>query len=203
MIEFLYGIDRAVFLFINSTISNPVTDFLWPYITDYDRLLPVRIILVGVWVFLLIRGGVRGRTAALLIIPVLVLSDTVSSRIIKEFVARARPCAEIGGVPVISGIHQLVTCGPGKSFPSSHAVNNFAVATVFSWYYRKYLWAFVAWASLVALSRPAVGVHYPSDILCGAVLGSAMAFGVIFAWNAACRKWFPGLELPHHPGAAP
>jgi undecaprenyl-diphosphatase len=200
MIEFLYGIDRAVFLFINHTLSNPVSDFLWPYITDYDKLLPVRILLLGVWVLLLVRGGVRGRTAALLIIPVLALSDTVSSRIIKELVSRPRPCAEVGGIPMIQGIHQLVPCGPGKSFPSSHAVNNFAVATVFSWYYRKYLWAFIAWASVIALSRPAVGVHYPSDILCGAMIGSAMALLLIVLWNAACRKWLPSLGIPAHSG---
>jgi undecaprenyl-diphosphatase len=203
MIESLYGIDRAVFLFINSTLSNPVGDLVWPYITDYDKLLPVRILLIGVWIFLIVRGGVRGRTAALMIIPVLAISDTVSSRIIKELIARPRPCAEIGGVPIIAGIHQLVSCGPGKSFPSSHAVNNFAVATVFSWYYRKYLWAFVSWASLIAISRPAVGVHYPSDILGGAVFGTAMALMLILLWNAACRKWFTALEMPAHPGPMP
>ncbi|MBM2846234.1 MAG: Phosphatase family protein, partial [Bacteroidetes bacterium] len=54
MIEFLYGIDKAIFLFINQTLSNPVGDFLWPLITDYDKLWPVRILLIGVWLWLVI-----------------------------------------------------------------------------------------------------------------------------------------------------
>jgi undecaprenyl-diphosphatase len=82
----------------------------------------------------------------------------------------------------------LVDCGPGKSFPSSHAVNNFGVATLFSFYYRKWTWAFIGWASLVALSRPAVGVHYPSDILGGAIIGCAVAGFVIWTWLNVERR---------------
>ncbi len=190
--ELLSAADRAVFLFLNQTISNPVGDFLWPLITDYDRLPLVRVILIGLWVWLLIRGGVRGRTAALLLIPVLVAADQLSSSLIKEWVQRPRPCHTINGVSVLPGIHLLVNCGGGKSFPSSHAVNNFAVATLFSFYYPKGRWAFVAWASLVALSRPAVGVHYPSDIIGGAVIGFMVAAFLIWLWIITQRRYFPG-----------
>ncbi len=194
MTEFLYSIDRAVFLFINSGLANPVGDAVWPLITDYDRFLPVRIVLLGLWVWLLVRGGVRGRTAALLIIPLLFASDKLSSAVIKELVARPRPCHQIGGVPVVPGIHLLVDCGGGKSFPSSHAVNNFGVATLFTFYFRKWWWGFYLWACLVALSRVAVGVHYPSDILAGAAIGSAVALMVIGLWTLVQRRFFPRLD---------
>ncbi len=174
--DILYSIDVTLFRFINETLSNPVGDFLWPLITDYDKLLPVRIVLGLVWIGLLVKGGRTGRTVALLLIPVLVCADTISSKIIKEMVGRIRPCG------VLEDVHLLVNCGTGKSFPSSHAVNNFAVATLFSFYYRKWTWAFVAWASLVALSRPAVGVHYPSDILAGSILGVLIALFLITSW---------------------
>jgi len=62
---------------------QPVGDLLWPIVTDYDKLLPVRIVLLGVWLLLLFRGGVRGRTAALMLIPVIICSDQLSSSIIK------------------------------------------------------------------------------------------------------------------------
>jgi len=101
----------------------------------------------------------------------------------------------VGGVPIVQGIHMLVGCGPGRSFPSSHAVNNFAMATLFSSYYRRGRWALYGWASLVALSRPAVGVHYPSDILGGAVIGVCVALAVVFSWNALCRRYFPGIAV--------
>jgi len=199
--EFLYSIDVAIFHFLNGTIANPAGDFLWPLITDYDRFLAVRILLLCTWVLLIVKGGARGRTAALMVIPVLFLADQLSSSVIKMLVARPRPCHEVAGVPVVQGIHMLVTCGPGLSFPSSHAVNNFAVATLFSSYYRKWRWAFYAWASLVALSRPAVGVHYPSDILGGALIGVAVALAVVFSWNALCRRYLPRIAVT--PAGAP
>lgn len=183
MIEFLYSIDKAVFLFINQTLSNPVGDFLWPLITDYDKIWAVRIPLALVWLLLLFKGGPTGRTVAVLVIPILFLTDRINSGFIKELVGRARPCHTIDGAPVIQGIHMLVDCGPGKSFPSSHAVNNFALGTVLSYYFPKWKWWFIGWASLVALSRPAVGVHYPSDILGGAIVGSVIALLVIWTWR--------------------
>ncbi len=202
MSEFLYSIDRAVFVFINQTLANPLGDVVWPLITNYDRFWAVRIVLLGIWLWLMIKGGTRGRTAALLIIPVLFAADKFSSAVIKELVARPRPCHQIDGVPVVQGIHLLVDCGPGKSFPSSHAVNNFAVATVFAFYYRQWIWAFVGWASLVALSRPAVGVHYPSDILGGAAIGALVALLLIWAWILVQRRFFPGLG-PHTRNSSP
>jgi undecaprenyl-diphosphatase len=195
MIEFLYSLDVAVFHFINVTLANPVGDFLWPLITDYDKMLPVRLLLLAVWVLLIVRGGARGRTAAFLLVPVLFCADKLSSSILKELVSRPRPCHDIGGVPIVQGIHMLVDCGSGRSFPSSHAVNNFAVATLFSTYFRRWRWWFFGWASLVALSRPAVGVHYPSDILGGAAIGVCVALAVIFLWTETARRFFPRLAV--------
>jgi undecaprenyl-diphosphatase len=180
--EFLYAIDKAVFIFINQTLGNPIGDVLWPLITDYDKLLPVRIVLGGVVLALLIWGGKNGRIAVLLVALVITAGDQLSSSVIKKMVDRPRPCHVVDGHVQVENIRQLVHCGPGKSFPSSHAVNNFAVAAVFSFFYRKWLWAFATWASLVALSRPAVGVHYPSDILGGAIIGLGVAAVLLLLW---------------------
>ncbi len=191
MIEFLYSIDTAIFFFINRTISNPVSDVVWPLITEYSNFLVIRIVLLGIWVMLMIKGGAKGRTAAFLCIVVLVVSDQLSSSVIKALVDRPRPCHEVGGIPVLQGIHLLVNCGSGKSFPSSHAVNNFAMATLFAYYYRRWTWAFFAWAALVALSRLGVGVHYPSDIAGGAIIGTFIAAAIIALWTALQRRYFP------------
>ena len=203
MIEFLYSIDTSIFYFINRTISNPVTDHLWPLITEYSNFMIVRIALLGVWVLLIVKGGSRGRTAALLCIVILAASDQLSSSVIKALVARPRPCHDIDGTPVLQGIHLLVNCGSGKSFPSSHAVNNFAMATLFAYYYRRWTWAFLAWAALVALSRVGVGVHYPSDIAGGAVIGTIVALAIIALWTAIQSRYFPRLALPPGPGSLP
>jgi undecaprenyl-diphosphatase len=196
MIETLYAIDRSILLFLNGLFSTPPGDVIWPLVTDYDKVLPIRIALIVVWLFLLVRGGVRGRTVALLLIPVILCADQLSSAVVKPLIGRPRPCHLIGGEPVVEGLRMLVGCGSGLSFPSSHAVNNFAVATLFTAYYRRGWWAFFAWASLVALSRPIVGVHYPSDILGGAIIGTGVALLVIAAWRALQRRFFPSLAVP-------
>jgi undecaprenyl-diphosphatase len=189
VIDLLQSVDVAALRFINVTLSNPVGDWLWPAITNYDRFLPARIVLLGLWVWMLVRGGVRGKTVALLLIPVIVASDQLNSSLLKELIGRPRPCHEFGGLPVVQGLHMLVDCGPGKSFPSSHAVNNFAVATLIARWYPRLRWWLFGWAALVALSRPAVGVHYPSDILAGAGVGMAVAFACIGLWTAG-SKWY-------------
>lgn len=181
--DLLLAIDREVFLFLNRTISTPAGDLLWPIITDYDRVLPIRLLLVAVWLLLLWKGGRRGRTAALLVLPLLVITDQFSSGVLKDLFARSRPCHEVNGIPIIQGIHLLVDCGPGKSFPSSHAVNNFALAILFSSFFRKWAPAFFAWAALVAISRVAVGVHFPSDIAGGALIGALLGLGLVRLWR--------------------
>jgi undecaprenyl-diphosphatase len=78
-----------------------------------------------------------------------------------------------------------VPCGGGKSFPSSHAVNNFAMAFLMSRLYpgaRKYLFGF---ACLVGFSRVYVGVHYPADVLSGALIGMGIAWCVLALYRLA------------------
>ena len=173
--------DRELLLFLNGTLATPLGDALWPVITHYARFLPVRILLLLVWAALIVKGGRRGRMAAIVLIPVIAAGDQLNSHVIKDLIGRPRPCHLIDGVRIVENLRLLVDCGPGFSFASSHAVNNAAAATVFSYYYPRWTWAFVTWASLVALSRVFVGVHYPFDIVTGAVLGAAIAYGFIRA----------------------
>ena len=74
---------------------------------------------------------------------------------------------------------------------STFRTKAFAIATLFSAYYRKWWWAFGAWALLVGLSRVAVGVHYPSDVAGGAAVGALLALGVVGLWRLIERRFFP------------
>jgi undecaprenyl-diphosphatase len=197
VIDFLYSVDTWLLLFFNRTLANPLGDFLWPLITDWDKQWPARIVLIAVWLWMMTRGGIRGRTAALLLIPLLFLSDQFNSSLLKEFFHRFRPCHLVDGVPVVPEIRLLVGCGGGMSFPSSHAVNNFAVATLLGYYYKRgRLWMYL-WAGIVAVSRPFVGVHYPSDVLGGAFVGIIIGVFVIWVWGRIQRRYFPRWDPGH------
>jgi undecaprenyl-diphosphatase len=194
MVDVLYTIDVAVFHFINGTLANPVFDAIMPVLSDLNLTLYGRIAASVLWFLLVWKGGKRGRIAALLLIPLIVFSDQLSSSIIKKLVCRPRPCHMIDSVPMVTGIRLLVDCGGGFSFPSSHAVNNFAAATLFSYFYRKWIWAFAAFAGLVSLSRVSVGVHYPSDILGGAVIGVLCAVIILLVWVSLAKR-FPVIGI--------
>jgi len=162
MLEYLAGIDRALFLFINVYLANPVTDVIMPVVTS-DMLLRV---MYGAGVAMLLwRGDRRLRWLALFSALTLLLTDQLSSNLLKVLIARPRPCHEL------SQIHLLVNCGVGFSLPSSHATNVFGQAALFSYHVKEARWYLILFASLVALSRIFVGVHYPLDILAGGMLG--------------------------------
>lgn len=181
MADFLYGIDVAVFVFVNRTLQNVVLDVLMPFLTDLNHNKPALVVVALLWVLLLVKGGRPGRIAALLLIPTIAASDQLSSSVIKPLIDRARPCHEL------LDVHLLVGCGAGRSFPSSHAVNNFAGAWVLAHYLPKAKWAFFSLAGLVALSRVYVGVHYPSDVIGGGLIGIAVGYVMVKALEAVER----------------
>lgn len=194
MLNILYSIDVSLFYFINHTISNVAFDIVMPFLTDLNKTLFGRLLAATIWILLLVKGGKKGRIVGLMLIPMIVLTDQFSSGVIKKIVMRPRPCHEIAGMPILANIRLLVDCGGGYSFPSSHAVNNIGAATYFSYFYRKWTWAFFVLACLVALSRVYVGVHYPSDILGGAIIGALCAGVFIGTWKILAKR-FPTLNV--------
>lgn len=167
MTDFIYNIDLYIFTFLNQTISNPLFDKFFPFITDPKNWFIAFIIL---WLTAIFKGGRLGKISAIGIILLIVISDQVSSHLLKPFFERVRPCN------VIENVNLLVNCTKSYSMPSSHAVNNFAAAVFFSRLFPKLKIALFVVATLVALSRPIVGVHYFSDIFIGALLGSILGY---------------------------
>jgi membrane-associated phospholipid phosphatase len=174
MIDWLVSLDTQLFLFFNTVLANSVFDRVMPIITN-DWVL--RVVFLIIVVLLLIFGKKQGRIVALLCIVTVVLSDQVSSHLIKPLVARVRPCH------VIPDVHLLVACSQGLSFPSSHAANSFAIGTLISLSYRRRIWLYLTIAGIVSYSRIAVGVHYPFDVLAGALVGVLCATAVFTAYQ--------------------
>jgi undecaprenyl-diphosphatase len=103
--------------------------------------------------------------AAVLIFAAIGVADLASVRAVKPLAARARPCQEFTDVRTPEG------CGAGKSFPSTHAADSAAAATVFAWALPRLSALGIVIAAAVGFSRVYLGVHWPSDVAAGWALG--------------------------------
>jgi undecaprenyl-diphosphatase len=111
----------------------------------------------------------------------IVLADG-SGHVLKDLLGRQRPCQ------TIDNINLLVNCGDSFSMPSNHASNAFALAMTLLLLRRKMVsYFFVFFAAIVGFSRIYVGVHYPSDVVAGAILGTAVAYATINLYEWAKR----------------
>lgn len=168
--DILYSLDLAIFYFLNHTISTGFLDKFFSIITDVNKWYIAYIILAGIAFF---KGGTRGKIAIIGLILMIVVTDQTGYRLLKESIERLRPCVALTDAITPLG------CAGSYSFPSNHALNNFAAAVFLMRLYPNYKWIFLVVATLISISRIYLGVHYPSDVLGGAILGAA--FGYLFS----------------------
>lgn len=169
MLEWLASLDKAIFLFVNVQMANPVTDWLMPIITS-DMVL--RVLYVIAVVLLFWKGDCRIRRTIALSAVTLLLTDQIAAHLLKGLFERPRPCH------TLDEINLLVNCGAGFSMPSAHAANAFGQAIVWGLRARTYLLPLLVVAFLIAISRVFVGVHYPGDVLVGMLVGASVGVAV-------------------------
>jgi len=185
--DFLYSIDLAIFYFFNHTISAVFLDKLFSTITNVNNWYVTYIILLGIS---FVKGGKKGKLAVIGVLLLIVATDQTGYRLLKEYFARPRPCN------VLTDVLTPLGCTGSFSFPSNHALNNFAAAMFFYKLFPKLKWVLFIGASLVAISRVYLGLHYPSDILGGAIIG--IAFGYLFAAGVLfLEKYLNDKKLKH------
>ena len=187
--DILQSLDRALFYFVNHALQNVLLDISMPVLTDLNKQKIVLFSVAVVLLWILVRGGTTGRLAMVVLIVTIAFSDQLNSFWIKPFFERIRPCH------VLEDVHLLVSCGSGYSFPSTHAVNNASAAVVLSFFYRQWKWAFAVFAGVVGFSRIYVGVHYPSDVLAGFLIGTACGVVVLVAF-VRLRSWWSNGTAP-------
>jgi undecaprenyl-diphosphatase len=167
MLDTLLAWDKSLFLLINHVLTSGVLDAFFTVITNGKFwILPG---ILAALVYLKVEKK-RALIVLLLAAATVALSDPVCARIIKPFFHRLRPC---NPSDLVEGGRFLLGYKSSFSFPSSHAMNMFGQAALFSFFYpRRGPWFFL-FAACIGFSRIYVGVHYPLDVLGGAVLGVA------------------------------
>lgn len=197
--------DLQLLRHINQDWSHPVLDWLMPAVSAINAWLPL-FILVAVLIFW--RGGRKGRLMLLCIAVAMGIGDGLVSNTLKKTVGRVRPRDAVEGLvvrdlgpgkpeflrlfsPPVQEISKKRRETRGKSFPSSHTVNMFSLATVVALFYRRWGIFLYGVASLVAVSRLYVAAHWPSDLPPSMALGVLVGLGSVWLVRWLCRKLKP------------
>jgi undecaprenyl-diphosphatase len=171
-------IDLSILYFFNRTLAGSAMDAVMSALTSVWWWMPVYI-LAGFYLIYTYR--LKGVLLLLSAIVLVTFSDQIVNALIKPLIARDRPCATIDGAMVVEWIRLPIGMRHGPSFPSSHALTNMAVAVFFGMVFRsrRLLYILMGLAVLIGISRVYLGLHYPSDIVGGILIGAF--FGWLFA----------------------
>jgi membrane-associated phospholipid phosphatase len=192
MLDKLIHLDQQLFFAINHGLRNPFFDWLMPLIRERFFWSPLYLFLVVFFIWKYRRTGFLLIGCMLLTFA---LTDSISSRIIKYLAERPRPCNDLN---FKTHVVSLVACGSGYSFPSAHAANHFGLALfailVFYHKWKGVLPVALMWAASIAFAQVYVGIHYPSDVIAGAIMGCIIAYltAKLFLSTQKKKEWKPG-----------
>ncbi len=174
MMEELIKIDHHLFHAINTGLSNAFFDWLMPILRNKAVWIPLYVFIL---VFFIKKYRLEGFYLILFFAAAVGIADYGSASLIKPFVRRDRPCQEVG---FKAQVITRVDCGSGKSFPSSHASDHFAMAifmiTIFYKKWKPIIPIGILWAGAISFAQVYVGVHFPADVISGMLIGAFIGF---------------------------
>ena len=177
--------DQQLFHLLNREWTNGLFDTVLPIWRDKYFWLPVYLFIIT---FSFYNYGKKAYWLMAFMILTVGTADLVSSQLIKKNVKRTRPCNDVE----LTSVRELVHCGSGYSFTSSHSTNHFALSFFLLGTLavrRKWLkWLLIGWAASIAYAQVYVGVHFPIDVISGAILGVLIARVLLYAYRASGKS---------------
>ncbi len=166
MIEFITKIDFNILYWIQENLKCAFMDFMMPLFSFIEEGG-----MVWIAVSIILICFKKTRYCGFAILLAMGIDTLITEVTIKNIVCRVRPCNQVPGFDMI------VTPPDSYGFPSNHSASSFAAATAIFLNIRNKLWSIPAFlgAGIIAFSRLYVFVHFPSDVIVGAVLGCVIA----------------------------
>lgn len=193
MLDKILDFDKWLFKYINSNFTNSFFDAVFPVWRESITWVPLYLFLV---LFIFINFKSKGWIWFLLALLLPSLTDILSSHFIKEIIERPRPCKNVDLTETVRLL--LNRCPDSFSFTSSHATNHFGIAVFIFLSLKQFLgnykWIFIFWAASISYGQVYVGVHYPLDILGGALVGILSGWIAHFIFNKV-NQHYPSSKL--------
>lgn len=170
IVNTLMDADRWLFKKINSSWVNDFFDTVFPFLRESNHWLPVYVFLF----FFVTLNFKNGWWWVLFFICTIAMTDMTGTYLFKHNIGRLRPCTDPDFFFQVRSV--LNKCSAGYSFISNHAANHFGMAAFVYLSFRKtfhspYLRLIFLWPILVSYAQVYIGVHYPTDVLCGGLWG--------------------------------
>ncbi|WP_259473461.1 phosphatase PAP2 family protein [Clostridium estertheticum] len=172
MMYLLHKFDISILLFIKYNMHGIIMDKVMVISSYLGNAGIIWIIISSILI-----SNKKYRKIGFMALAALILSAILGDEILKNIFKRLRPS------DTMPTMNHLIARPLSYSFPSGHSMSSFAVAGVLAKYFKKYVIEIISLASLIAFSRLYLYVHYPTDVLVGAILGLLCSALVIYIFN--------------------